>query len=85
MAIRVAHEPSNMRCTKLLAVMIPVLVLSCGPTSILLVNLKTNDLEQCPVSENTDICVKKLEARGYKRVDQLTRGEKASMGVSVPR
>ena len=45
-------------------------VLSCGPTSILLLNVKTNDLRYCPVGEDSDACIKRLEELGYIRADQ---------------
>ncbi|HXV85018.1 MAG TPA: hypothetical protein VEG60_34670 [Candidatus Binatia bacterium] len=57
---------------------------SCGPTSILLVNLKTNDLRYCPVGEHSDTCIKRLEELGYVRADRLTRAQKAALGVSLP-
>ena len=59
-------------------------VLSCGPTSILLVNLKTNDLRYCPVGEQGDACIKRLEELGYIRADRLTPEQKATLGVSLP-
>lgn len=59
-------------------------VLSCGPTSILLVNLKTNDLHYCPAGENSDACIKRLEELGYIRADRLTPAQKASLGLSLP-
>jgi hypothetical protein len=59
-------------------------VLSCGPTSILLVNLKTNDLRYCPVGEQSDACIKQLEDLGYIRADRLTPAQKATLGVSLP-
>jgi len=59
-------------------------VLSCGPTSILLVNLKTNDLRYCPVGEDSDTCIKRLEELGYIRADSLTPAQKASLGLSLP-
>jgi hypothetical protein len=59
-------------------------VLGCGPTSILLVNLKTNDLRYCPVGEQSDACVKRLEELGYVRADRLTPEQKATLGVSLP-
>ena len=58
--------------------------LSCGPTSILLVNLKTNDLRYCPVGEESDACTKRLEELGYIRADRLTPAQKASLGLSLP-
>jgi hypothetical protein len=57
---------------------------SCGPTSILLINLKTNDLRYCPVGEDSDACIKRLEELGYIRADRLTRAQKASLGLSPP-
>ena len=59
-------------------------VLSCGPTSILLVNLKTNDLRYCPVGEDGDACIKQMEELGYIRADCLTPAQKASLGLSLP-
>lgn len=59
-------------------------VLSCGPTSILLINLKTNDLRYCPIGEDSDACIKRLEALGYIRADRLTPAQKASLGLSLP-
>jgi hypothetical protein len=59
-------------------------VLSCGPASILLVNLKTNDLRYCPVSEDSDVCIKRLEELGYIRADRLTPAQKARLGLSLP-
>jgi hypothetical protein len=59
-------------------------VLSCAPTSILLVNLKTNDLRYCPVGEQSDACIKQLEDLGYIRADRLTPAQKATLGVSLP-
>ena len=60
-------------------------VLSCAPTSILLINLKTNDLRYCPVGdEDSDACIKRLEELGYIRADRLTRAQKASLGLSLP-
>jgi hypothetical protein len=59
-------------------------VLSCAPTSILLINLKTNDLRYCPVGEDSDTCIKRLEELGYIRADRLTRAQKASLGLSPP-
>ena len=67
-----------------LLIMICDAVLSCGPTSILLINLKTNDLRYCPVGEDSDACIKRLEGLGYIRADRLTRGQKASLGLSPP-
>lgn len=58
--------------------------LSCGPTSILLVNLKTNDLRYCPVGEGSDACIKGLEELGYIRADRLSPAQKASLGLSLP-
>lgn len=59
-------------------------VLSCGPTSILLLNVKTNDLRHCPVGEDSDACIKRLEELGYIRADRLTPAQKASLGLSLP-
>jgi hypothetical protein len=59
-------------------------ILSCAPTSILLVNLKTNDLRYCPVGEQSEVCVKQLEELGYIRADRLTRAQKATLGLSPP-
>jgi hypothetical protein len=59
-------------------------VLSCGPASILLVNLRNNDLRYCPVSEESDACIKRLEELGYIRADSLTPAQKASLGLSLP-
>lgn len=59
-------------------------VLSCAPTSILLVNLKTNELRYCPVGEDSDACIKRLEELGYIRADRLTPAQKASLGLSLP-
>ena len=58
-------------------------VLSCGPTSILLLNVKTNDLRHCPVGEDSDACIKRLEELGYIRADHLTPAQKASLGLSL--
>ena len=60
------------------------IVLGCGPTSILLVNLQTNDLRYCPVGEDSDACIKRLEDLGYIRADRLTPAQKASLGLSLP-
>jgi hypothetical protein len=68
----------------LLLVIICNTVLSCGPTSILLVNLKTNDLRYCPVGQQGDACIKRLEELGYIRADRLTPEQKATLGVSLP-
>lgn len=70
--------------TFLLLLIICNAALSCGPTSILLVNLKTNDLRYCPVGEESDACTKRLEELGYIRADRLTAAQKASLGVSLP-
>jgi hypothetical protein len=70
--------------TILLLLIICNAALSCGPTSILLVNLKTNDLRYCPVGEESDACIKRLEKFGYIRADRLTAAQKASLGVSLP-
>ncbi len=59
-------------------------VLSCGSTSILLLNVKTNDLRHCPVGEDSDACIKRLEELGYIRADRLTPAQKASLGLSLP-
>ena len=59
-------------------------VLSCGPTSILLLNLKTNDLRYCPIGEDSEACIKRLEELGYIRADRLTPAQKASLGLSLP-
>lgn len=59
-------------------------VLNCAPTSILLVNLKTNDLRYCPVGEDSDACIKRLEDLGYIRADRLTRAQKATLGLPLP-
>ena len=59
-------------------------VLSCGPTSILLLNVKTNDLRYCPVGEDSDACIKRLEELGYIRAERLTPAQKASLGLSLP-
>ena len=59
-------------------------VLSCGPTSILLLNVKTNDLRYCPVGEYSDACIKRLEELGYIRAERLTPAQKASLGLSLP-
>jgi len=59
-------------------------ILSCGPTSILLLNVKTNDLRYCPVGEDSDACIKQLEELGYIRADHLTPAQKASLGLSLP-
>ena len=59
-------------------------VLSCGSTSILLLNVKTNDLRHCPVGEDSDACIKRLEELGYIRADHLTPAQKASLGLSLP-
>lgn len=59
-------------------------VLSCGPTSILLLNVKTNDFRHCPVGEDSDACIKRLEELGYIRADRLTPAQKASLGLSLP-
>lgn len=67
-----------------LLIMICDAVLSCGPTSILLINLRTNDLRYCPVGEDSDACITRLEALGYVRADRLTRAQKASLGLSLP-
>jgi hypothetical protein len=67
-----------------LLIMICDAVLSCAPTSILLINLKTNDLHYCPVGEDSDACIKRLEELGYIRADRLTRAHKASLGLSLP-
>jgi hypothetical protein len=67
-----------------LLIMICDAVLSCAPTSILLINLKTNDLHYCPVGEDSDACIKRLEELGYIRADRLTRAQKASLGLSPP-
>jgi hypothetical protein len=66
-----------------LLIMLCDAVLSCGPTSILLINLKTNDLRYCPV-EDRDACIKRLEELGYIRADRSTRAQKASLGLSPP-
>ena len=58
--------------------------LSCGPASILLINLKTNDLRYCPVSKESDACIERLEEFGYIRADSLTAAQKASLGLSLP-
>lgn len=59
-------------------------ILSCGPTSILLVNLKTNDIRYCPVDEDSATCIKRLEELGYIKADRLTPAQKASLGLSLP-
>jgi hypothetical protein len=59
-------------------------VLGCGPTSILLLKVKTNDLRYCPVGEDSDACIKQLEELGYIRADHLTPAQKASLGLSLP-
>jgi hypothetical protein len=79
-----AYRSNEKRPVILLLVIICNTVLSCGPTSILLVNLKTNDLRYCPVGEDSDACIKRLEELGYIRADRLTRGQKASLGLSPP-
>ena len=58
--------------------------LGCRPASILLVNLKTNDLRYCPVGEYTNACIKRLEDLGYIRADRLTPAQKSSLGLSLP-
>jgi hypothetical protein len=70
--------------TLLLFIGISIALPACGTTSILLVNLKTNDLRTCPVGEESEACIKRLEALGYSRADRLTPAEKASLGVSLP-
>jgi hypothetical protein len=67
-----------------LLIIISAGALSCGPTSILLVNLKTNDLRYCPVVKGSDACIKRLEELGYIRANRLTRAQKASLGLSFP-
>jgi hypothetical protein len=68
------------------ALTISLLIIICGAvlTSILLINLKTNDLRYCPVGEDSDACIKRLEELGYIRADRLTRAQKASLGLSPP-
>ena len=68
-----------------LLVIIANTVVCCGPTSILLVNLKTNDLRYCPaVGEHSDVCITRLEELGYIRADRLTPAQKATLGASLP-
>jgi hypothetical protein len=67
-----------------IVIMICNAALSCGPRSILLINLNTNDLSYCPVGEGRDACIERLEAAGYIRADRLTPAQKASLGVSFP-
>jgi len=67
-----------------LVVAICAVALACAPASILLVNLKTNDLRECPTHEDGDACIKRLEDLGYVRVDRLTPAQKASVGLSLP-
>ena len=55
--------------------------LGCASTSILLLNLETNDLRYCPVGEDSDACIKRLEELGYIRADRLTPAQKATLGV----
>jgi len=63
---------------------IGALALACAPASILLVNLKTNDLRRCSANEDGEPCIERLEALGYIRVDRLTPEQKASVGLSLP-
>jgi hypothetical protein len=67
-----------------LLVIVCNVILSCAPTSILLVNPKTNDLRYCPVGEQSDACIKRLEDLGYTRADRLTRAQKATLGLPLP-
>ena len=75
---------SSRRILLFIAIMICNAALSCGPRSILLINLKTNDLSYCPVGEGGDACIERLEAAGYIRADRLTPAQKAGLGVSFP-
>jgi hypothetical protein len=56
-------------------------ILSCGPNSILLVNLHTNDLRYCPVNRNLESCIQRLLDLGYVRADRLSTEQKASLGL----
>lgn len=59
-------------------------ILGCAASSILLVNLTTNDLRTCPINENSDACVRRLENLGYTRADRLKPEQKASLGLLPP-
>jgi hypothetical protein len=71
-----------------LAILLPFVlcrvILGCAPGSILLVNLQTNDLRYCPASEKGNACIARWESLDYIRVDRLTPGQKASLGLLPP-